>query len=73
MVKKLDYLRQGVTHIGTEIGSVTKVSSVYQSKALLPKDAPSSWDKDYYNVAIAVETELTPSSLLHQMQNIEIN
>ena len=70
--KKLDHLRQAVAHIGIEIGFVAAVSSVYQSKALLPKDAPSSWDRDYYNIAIEVNTELAPLSLLHQLKNIEI-
>ena len=70
--KKLDYLRQAIAEIGIAIGSVNKISSVYQSKALLPKGAPSSWDKDYYNIAIEVTTHLAPLPLLHQLQAIEI-
>ena len=70
--KKLDYLRQAVEKLSIKIGTVKKISSIYQSKPLLPKGAISSWDKDYYNIAIEMLTHLEPLALLDRLQMIEI-
>lgn len=46
--------------------SVTQVSSLYFSRPMGPQDQP-----DYMNAVIALETSLSPSELLDQLQNIE--
>lgn len=70
--KKLDYLRKAVEKISIKIGTVKKISSIYQSRALLPRGAISSWDRDYYNIALEILTNLEPLALLDQLQMIEI-
>ncbi|WP_440615434.1 dihydropteroate synthase [Cysteiniphilum sp. 6C5] len=70
--RKLSNLRQAVDLIAKHIGRVQKVSPIYQTKALLPPNAPSSWDIDYYNLAVLVQTHLEPEALLSEIKSIEI-
>ncbi len=51
--------------------SIKRVSSIYQSPALLPTGAPASWDVPYFNMCVAIETTLSPSELLTQTKDIE--
>ncbi len=48
-----------------------RVSSLYESDALLPPGAPQSWNIPYYNIAVAGMTTLTPQELLQTTQKIE--
>ncbi len=50
---------------------VKKRASLYENQALLPADAPSSWDKPYLNTAVCIETDLTPQSCLAVLKGIE--
>lgn len=50
---------------------IQNISPLYLSDALLPDQAPASWDKPYINLAIECETTLTPLELLQQLKNIE--
>ncbi|HVY53591.1 MAG TPA: dihydropteroate synthase [Gammaproteobacteria bacterium] len=50
---------------------IKSCSPLYLSDALLPDQAPSSWDQPYINMAIKCETSLSPLDLLHQLKNIE--
>ncbi|WP_119327962.1 dihydropteroate synthase [Cysteiniphilum halobium] len=68
---KLSNLRQAVDLITKHVGQVQEVSPIYQSKALLPPNAPSTWDIDYYNLAILVQTDLDPEALLNEIKGIE--
>lgn len=68
---KLLNLRQAVDLISKQIGRVQSVSPIYQTKALLPPNAPSSWDIDYYNLAVLVQTNLEPRKLLSEIKQIE--
>jgi 2-amino-4-hydroxy-6-hydroxymethyldihydropteridine diphosphokinase / dihydropteroate synthase len=70
---RLFYLRSALTHIKNIAGvSVTAVSPIYVSDALLPDDAEAEWDHPYLNLALRCETSLTPHELLQQTKNIEI-
>jgi 2-amino-4-hydroxy-6-hydroxymethyldihydropteridine diphosphokinase/dihydropteroate synthase len=51
--------------------SIQQVSPLYRSNALLPEQAPASWDQPYLNLAIRCETTLQPHDLLHRLKNIE--
>ncbi len=51
--------------------TIKKISSVYLSEAELPEAAPQTWKKSYLNVAVAVESSLTPRALQLQLQTIE--
>lgn len=48
-----------------------RVSSVYESAALLPAGAPAEWDIAYYNIVTAAESDLTPEALLQEVKRIE--
>lgn len=51
---------------------VQHVSSVYETAALLPDNAPPEWDISYYNIVCAVETTLAPDALLRLVKDMEI-
>lgn len=51
--------------------AIKKISPLYVSDALLPHDAPPSWNKPYFNLCISVETTLSPDELLKQTKHIE--
>ena len=46
-------------------------SALYTSKALLPHDAPDSWNLPFTNAVIAANTEASPQEVLDQLQAIE--
>ena len=69
--RKLSNLRQAVDLIAKRIGQVQRVSPIYRTKALLPANAPPSWDIDYYNLAVLVQTDLAPEVLLSEVKRIE--
>lgn len=48
-----------------------RVSSVYETAALLPEDAPEEWDIPYYNIVVAAESLLAPEALLEAVKGIE--
>lgn len=51
--------------------TVVKTSSVFETEALTPENAPDQWDLPFYNMALSLETTLDPSSLLDATQAIE--
>ena len=53
--------------------TVSQVSPVYISDALLPENAPTSWDTPYLNLSVRCETTLAPYDLLNHTKQIEIN
>jgi len=62
----LQHLIQAILAIKEEVGSVQKVSSIYQTKAWGIEDQP-----DFLNQVLLVETKLTPSELLTTCLSIE--
>lgn len=50
---------------------VKRVSPLYLSDALLPPDAPSSWKQPFLNLAIKIDSTLSPMALLQQIKAIE--
>lgn len=46
-------------------------SSVYESPALLPQDAPKEWDEPFLNAVIAAGVSLQPMELLKELKRIE--
>ncbi len=51
--------------------SIKKISPIYISDALLPQNAPDSWNKPYFNLCISAETALSPDALLTYTKRIE--
>jgi 2-amino-4-hydroxy-6-hydroxymethyldihydropteridine diphosphokinase len=64
------HLRRAVTAITKLLENVT-CSTVYESHALLPNDAPSTWDMAFLNIAVCGETDIEPRALLEQVKEIE--
>ncbi len=60
-------LKQAITNIEKQIGTITKSSSVYQTAAWGKTDVPS-----YLNQVIQLETTLPASILLDKILNIEL-
>lgn len=50
---------------------VCAVSPVYESQAQLPDSAPASWNHPFFNAALTIKTDLSPFSLLNELQHIE--
>lgn len=48
-----------------------RVSVVFETKAILPSGAPSSWDLPYLNLVVAGESSLSPCCLLAILKSIE--
>jgi 2-amino-4-hydroxy-6-hydroxymethyldihydropteridine diphosphokinase len=64
---RLQFLRRAVQHLGETIGvQVRDVSSVYETEPVGP--AAQAW---FLNAVAAVDTSLSPVTLLHQTQAIE--
>ncbi|GHV10714.1 2-amino-4-hydroxy-6-hydroxymethyldihydropteridine pyrophosphokinase [Bacteroidia bacterium] len=63
---KQNNLLRAIFEIATQIGTVSAVSSVYESE---PWGYVS--ENTFLNMAVRVETDLSPLDLLHGLQNIE--
>jgi 2-amino-4-hydroxy-6-hydroxymethyldihydropteridine diphosphokinase len=64
---RLQFLQRAVKHLGETIGvQVRDVSSVYETEPVGP--AAQAW---FLNAVVAVDTSLTPVTLLQQTQAIE--
>ena len=50
---------------------VLKVSPIYESEALLPENAPETWNLPYYNLNILCETDRSPQEILVEVKKIE--
>ena len=50
---------------------VVAQSSIHETPALMPNDAPADWDMPFLNQVIAVETHLKPHELLACIKLIE--
>lgn len=48
-----------------------KNSSLIENQALLPEDAPESWNLPYLNCAISGKTKLNPDKLFQKIKKIE--
>tara|TARA_Y100000389_G_scaffold81260_1_gene77827 strand:+ start:1502 stop:1936 length:435 start_codon:yes stop_codon:yes gene_type:complete len=53
--------------------NITK-STILQNKAMMPENAPESWNIDFFNIAISADVDIsifTPLKILKICQNIE--
>lgn len=65
MGDKINHLQDALYQIVDKIGNISKVSPVYKTK---------SWGfeaDDFYNIAILVQTNLTPNTLINKLLEIE--
>jgi 2-amino-4-hydroxy-6-hydroxymethyldihydropteridine diphosphokinase/dihydropteroate synthase len=69
---RLVFLRSALNHLKKIPQlTITQVSPIYLSDALLPEEGGKEWDHPYLNLALACTTRLTPYELLHQVKAIE--
>jgi dihydropteroate synthase/2-amino-4-hydroxy-6-hydroxymethyldihydropteridine diphosphokinase len=69
---RLAHLRQALQLINGSHGlTVKQVSPLYTSAALLPDQAPRSWQLPYINLALTAHSSLAPLDLLAQLHSIE--
>ena len=61
------YLQEAVKHIEARCGSITRISSIYETAAWGNTKQPA-----FYNQAIQLTTPLPPETLLEQLLAIEI-
>jgi len=71
---RINNLREALRYLNLiEDFKIIQISPVYKSDALLPENAPQSWDQFYLNVNISGETTLSPPRLLKNLKQIEHN
>lgn len=72
----LQNLRRALSEIKqNSLFEVLKVSSLYESDALLPENAATAWNKKYLNAVVLckVSDEVTAESILHAIKQIELS
>jgi len=67
---RLGNLSQAVYELSSFISDI-KTSSIYETDALLPNNAPEEWDIPFFNMVITGKTEITPQELLKKAKEIE--
>ena len=65
--KALDALTCGKFPLLTDI----KVSSIYESQALLPAGAPDSWNNSFFNLVVSGKSEKSPLEFLDKIKQLE--
>ena len=50
---------------------IEKVSNIYETEALLPKNAPSTWDVKFLNMVLTGYTRKSPEQMLIHVKNVE--
>ncbi len=68
-------------HLESALGEISKItkdnsvrlSSVYETPALLPQNAPADWNKPFWNLVAEIKFRGSPQELLTHIQNIELS
>ena len=53
------------------LGTIEKISALYETPALLPEDSPDHWNKPFFNLAVQMECSKSPPELLTCLKVIE--
>ncbi|AIL65253.1 2-amino-4-hydroxy-6- hydroxymethyldihydropteridine pyrophosphokinase [Rickettsiales bacterium Ac37b] len=69
---RLENLRKAVDYLlsANVISNIT-ISSLYETAPLVPENAPSNWNKTFYNIVIKGATNYKPLQLLQKIKEIE--
>jgi 2-amino-4-hydroxy-6-hydroxymethyldihydropteridine diphosphokinase len=67
---RMAHLRAAVAELARVLSNL-RVSSVYESAALLPEGAPPEWNIPYYNMAVCGQADIAPEALLAEVKAIE--
>lgn len=63
-------LRQAIALLGEFVQDI-RISSIYESQALLPDGAPAEWNKPFYNMVLSGYCLLSSERLLLEVKTIE--
>ncbi|MBQ4875247.1 MAG: 2-amino-4-hydroxy-6-hydroxymethyldihydropteridine diphosphokinase [Rickettsiaceae bacterium H1] len=66
--KRRKALRSAINMLELETKNESKI---YETEALLPNDAPTSWSKKFLNTTVSGYTKKTPEELLLHIKNVE--
>ncbi len=66
-----NYLSLAIANLSTLLEDI-KPSPIYESHALLPENAPDSWNMPFLNMAIRGNSNLSPLALLNAIKEIEM-
>ncbi|MGK0168996.1 MAG: 2-amino-4-hydroxy-6-hydroxymethyldihydropteridine diphosphokinase/dihydropteroate synthase [Gammaproteobacteria bacterium] len=66
---RCDYLRQGIEHLRAAQIRIDAVSPVVESPALLPDDAPASWNKPYMNLVLRASLDASTTTA-HDLRDL---
>lgn len=64
------FLRAAIQLLADKV-RVVRCSSLYESAAMLPDDAPVDWNLPFLNMAVVIETTLPPEDLLVLVKAVE--
>ncbi|MDZ5761984.1 2-amino-4-hydroxy-6-hydroxymethyldihydropteridine pyrophosphokinase [Candidatus Cyrtobacter comes] len=67
---RLHNMRSAVAGV-RNFSKILDISSLYESKALLPPGAPKSWNIDYLNSVLSCASDLEPHDFLSNIREIE--
>lgn len=67
---RFEHIRSAITEI-SEIATIKTESVVFETEAVLPSNAPDSWNIPYLNIVLVCDTDLPPHDLLNALQRIE--
>lgn len=69
---RLENINEAIDYL-SDFFKIEAVSSIYQSKALLRENSPSSWNKDFFNCAVSAQNiyNYTPLMALEKIKQIE--
>jgi 2-amino-4-hydroxy-6-hydroxymethyldihydropteridine diphosphokinase/dihydropteroate synthase len=69
---RLNNLREALNHLRKlDNLKIIQVSPLYESDAMLPENAPDSWNQPFLNLAVSCQTSLAPEELFDRLQQIE--
>ena len=69
---RLQYLKQAIILLKEQkIIYNAKISPIYESIAHMPDNAPTSWNKNFFNLVISADTKLNPQDLLQKIKGVE--
>lgn len=67
---RLEQLDKALSAISA-IATIKHISSLYESPALLPENAPNEWDIPFLNMCVSIDTDYTPEQFIASIADIE--
>ncbi len=67
---RINHINTAITKLNQYV-SITNLSSIYQSDALMLPNSPPEWNIKFLNMAISIKTSIAPHELLALCKEIE--